>query len=96
MWPFKNAREEMLRRELKEHRSYREAQQASERFLEEGLNGNGRALKTMTVKRDILAMQVRKQQEEIGKLKAMLAEASKNDSPKDVKTGKFTKKATNV
>ena len=29
MWPFKNAREEMLRRELKEHRSYREAQQAS-------------------------------------------------------------------
>jgi hypothetical protein len=96
MWPFKNAREEMLRRELEEHRSYREAQQASARILEERINDNQNALVTMTVKRDILAMQVRKQREEISRLNTVLFLASKNDSPKDVKTGKFTKKATNV
>jgi len=96
MWPFKNAREEMLRRELEEHRTYVKTHIGVVEVLENRVAEVRNSLAIVTAKRDILAMQTETQRREIDKLKAMLAEASKNDSPKDVKTGKFTKKATNV
>ena len=87
MWPFSNAKEKMLKRELEEHRQYREAQQASALVLEERLNDNRNALVAMTVKRDLLAMQARRQQEEISRLNTVLA----NVPIRSPKTGRYVK-----
>lgn len=89
MWPFKDAK--MLQRELAEHRTYREAQQATARNLEERLADSRSALAMMTVKRDVFALQTEMQRREIDKLKAMLAGAS----VRDPKTGRYGR-ATNV
>ena len=89
MWPFKDAK--MLQRELSEHRTYREAQQAAVRNLEERLADARSALAMVTVKRDVLVLQTEMQRREIDKLKAMLAGAA----VRDPKTGRYGR-ATNV
>ena len=101
MWPFSNAREEMLRRELEQSRTYLrgvdiKTHNGVVRSLEDRLTETRNSLAIVTAKHDVLAMRVEMQKREIDSLQAKLIEASKNDSPKDAKTGKFTKKATNV
>ena len=104
MWPFSNTREEMLRRELEQSRTYLRTHTGVDirthngvvRSLEDRLTETRNSLAIVTAKHDVLAMRVEMQRREIDSLQAKLVEASKNDSPKDAKTGKFTKKATNV
>ena len=93
MWPFKNAKEEMLRRELEQNRTYIKTHTGVVRKLEDRV---AEVRNSLAIAAAEFLMHAETQRREIDKLKAMLAEASKNDSPKDVKTGKFTKKATNV
>jgi len=68
MWPFSNAKAEML-----------EARVVS----------LAQALSRTAIKRDILAVQVRTQQQEIDNLKAELEAASKNDARNS--KGRYTK-----
>jgi|GEM_PF-6244550 len=89
MWPFKDAK--MLRRELFEHRTYREALQAAARNLEERLADAHSALARVTVKRDVLVLQTEMQRREIDRLKAALAGAS----VREPRTGRYGR-ATHV
>jgi hypothetical protein len=91
MWPFKNAKEEMLQRELDQSRTYITTNTGVVRRLEERLADARSALSMMTVKRDVFALQTETQRREIDRLKATLAGAA----VRDPKTGRYGK-ATNV
>ena len=91
MWPFKNAKEEMLQRELDQSRTYITTNTGVVRRLEERLVEARSALSMMTVKRDVFALQTETQRREIDRLKALLAGAS----VRDPRTGRYGR-ATNV
>lgn len=89
MWPFSNAKAEMLERELTEYRGYFAVQQEMSRELERKAAALKQMLSLATTKRDLLSMQVQRQQQEIDDLKVKLEEASKNDARNS--KGRYTK-----
>jgi hypothetical protein len=62
MWPFSNAKAEMLERELTEYRGYFAVQQEMSRELERKAAALKQMLSLATTKRDLLSMQVQRQQ----------------------------------